>query len=379
MATSDAKPEGLKLKMKRPEGEGPLPTPPEGIKLAGRRPRRVDLRRLFFILLGLGLFLLCTYSPPWADAVDPLGKHFPLTQTGKMALGLFLLAGIWWVFEVVPIGVTSIAIGVVQALFLIRDPKIAFTDFLDPSVWFIFGSIVIGMTFSKTGLTQRIAYRMLAAIGEKTSMIYLGAFVMTALLTLIMAHTAVAAAVFPLLMTIHALYDDSGRPTRFGKGLFIGMAYVAGAGSIITLLGAARGAVAIGFYNKIVGENISFMELTKYMFPIGWIMVFILWGFFMVFFRPEKKRIDGLRDKVAKLSQNLGPVKRTEILALITQGKSNADVARLTYLSPNTVKSYIRTIYRKIGVASRTQAVLWGVDHGFTPDHHRIEHWRGGP
>jgi DNA-binding NarL/FixJ family response regulator len=71
--------------------------------------------------------------------------------------------------------------------------------------------------------------------------------------------------------------------------------------------------------------------------------------------------------------------REAEILALITQGRSNADVARLTYLSPNTVKSYIRTIYRKLGVASRTQAVLWGVNHGFTPDHHRIEHWRGGP
>ena len=43
------------------------------------------------------------------------------------------------------------------------------------------------------------------------------------------------------------------------------------------------------------------------------------------------------------------------------------------------MKSYIRTIYRKLGVGSRTQAVLWGVKHGFTPDHHRIEHWRGGP
>jgi DNA-binding NarL/FixJ family response regulator len=71
--------------------------------------------------------------------------------------------------------------------------------------------------------------------------------------------------------------------------------------------------------------------------------------------------------------------RESEILALITQGKSNADVAALTYLSPNTVKSYIRTIYRKIEVTSRTQAVLWGVRHGFTPDHHRIEHWHGGP
>src|SRR6195952_2064980 len=71
--------------------------------------------------------------------------------------------------------------------------------------------------------------------------------------------------------------------------------------------------------------------------------------------------------------------RESEILALITQGKNNADVATLTYLSPNTVKSYIRSIYRKIEVTSRTQAVLWGVAHGFTPDHRRIDHWLRGP
>ncbi len=71
--------------------------------------------------------------------------------------------------------------------------------------------------------------------------------------------------------------------------------------------------------------------------------------------------------------------RESEILALITQGLNNADVAARAFLSPNTVKSYIRTIYRKIEVESRTQAVLWGVDHGFAPDHRRIDHWRGGP
>lgn len=64
--------------------------------------------------------------------------------------------------------------------------------------------------------------------------------------------------------------------------------------------------------------------------------------------------------------------REAEILALVTQGKDNAEVAALTFLSPNTVKSYIRTIYRKIGVTSRTQAVLWGVRRGFLPDHHHF-------
>jgi len=71
--------------------------------------------------------------------------------------------------------------------------------------------------------------------------------------------------------------------------------------------------------------------------------------------------------------------RESEVLALITQGKSNLEVAALCYLSINTVKSYVRSVYRKIDVESRTQAVLWGVENGFTPDHRRIEHWRGGP
>jgi DNA-binding NarL/FixJ family response regulator len=71
--------------------------------------------------------------------------------------------------------------------------------------------------------------------------------------------------------------------------------------------------------------------------------------------------------------------RESEILALITQGKSNAEVAAHTYLSPNTVKSYIRSIYQKIDVQSRTQAVIWGIANGFSPDHHRIDHWLGGP
>ncbi len=71
--------------------------------------------------------------------------------------------------------------------------------------------------------------------------------------------------------------------------------------------------------------------------------------------------------------------RESEVLALITQGKTNPEIAPLTYLAPNTVKSYTRTIYRKLGVTSRVQAVLWGIEHGFSPDHHRIDHWRGGP
>ena len=115
------------------------------------------------------------------------------------------------------------------------------------------------------------------------------------------SHTAVAATVFPLFMAIYALYSDDTEPTKFGKGLFLGMAFVAGAGSIITLLGAARGAVALGFFNDVAADTatieITFFRLTYYMLPIGVLMTFLLWGFFMVFYKPEKKTIPGLRER----------------------------------------------------------------------------------
>jgi sodium-dependent dicarboxylate transporter 2/3/5 len=269
------------------------------------------------MFVGVVLFAVVYYAPPLPDAIDPSGKHFVLTREGKGALAVFLLAGTWWLFEVVPIGITSLTIGVLQVLFLIRPAKSAFNDFMDPSVMFIFASIMIGLVFTKTGLTKRLAYRMLTVVGEKTSMIYLGCFLVTAVLTHFMAHTAVAATIYPLLLAIYDLYGEGDRQTKFGKGLFIGMAYVAGAGSIVTLLGAARGAVAISFFSDIAGRNVSFFELSYYMFPVGWIMVFILWGFVLVFFKPEKKVIPGLKAKAAELSKDLGPVTRPEILSLV--------------------------------------------------------------
>jgi sodium-dependent dicarboxylate transporter 2/3/5 len=274
-------------------------------------------RRLIPFLLGLAVFLVMYLLPALPEVVDPEGGPVALSHQGKAALGLFLMAGIWWVLEVFPVGVTAITVGVVQSLWFIRDHRTAMTDYMDPAVWFIFGSLLIGAAFAKTGLTRRMAFYMLTRLSEKTSIIYLGAFSMTAFLTLFMAHTAVAAAIFPLLLTIHQLYDPSGRPTRFGKGLFIGMAWTAGAGSIITLLGAARGAVAIGFYKELTGREVSFFEVSKFMLPLGVLMVVLLWGYVCLVFRPERDRLPGLREQAAALYQRLGPIQPREIATLV--------------------------------------------------------------
>ncbi|MEO9322897.1 response regulator transcription factor [Nocardioides sp. C4-1] len=64
--------------------------------------------------------------------------------------------------------------------------------------------------------------------------------------------------------------------------------------------------------------------------------------------------------------------REAEVLALICQGLSNQQITERAFIGLNTVKTYIRTLYKKIGVTSRTQAVLWGIEHGFEPDRLRV-------
>jgi two-component system, NarL family, response regulator LiaR len=60
--------------------------------------------------------------------------------------------------------------------------------------------------------------------------------------------------------------------------------------------------------------------------------------------------------------------RESEILSFIARGLSNEEIAANAYLSINTVKTYIRTGYRKIGATTRAQAVRWALTNGFEPD-----------
>ncbi len=67
-------------------------------------------------------------------------------------------------------------------------------------------------------------------------------------------------------------------------------------------------------------------------------------------------------DHVSRLSE-----RECEVLRLVAAGRTNSEIAGDLFIGMNTVKTYIRTAYRKIGVDSRTQAVVWAFKSGFVP------------
>ena len=57
--------------------------------------------------------------------------------------------------------------------------------------------------------------------------------------------------------------------------------------------------------------------------------------------------------------------RESSVLGLVVRGLSNQEIAAELYLSINSVKTYIRSTYRKIDAVSRSQAAVWGIQHGF--------------
>lgn len=54
-----------------------------------------------------------------------------------------------------------------------------------------------------------------------------------------------------------------------------------------------------------------------------------------------------------------------QLLFLMVQGRTNAEIARSLSLTTQTVRNYCSRLYEKIGVHTHGEAIVWGIDHGF--------------
>jgi DNA-binding CsgD family transcriptional regulator len=60
-----------------------------------------------------------------------------------------------------------------------------------------------------------------------------------------------------------------------------------------------------------------------------------------------------------------------QVLALICEGRSDAEMGAILKLSQNTVRNHVAALYRKIGVSRRTAVILWAQERGITPQEAR--------
>jgi DNA-binding NarL/FixJ family response regulator len=72
-----------------------------------------------------------------------------------------------------------------------------------------------------------------------------------------------------------------------------------------------------------------------------------------------------LRQKKSPAEQLVEPLtdREREVLGLVAHGMSNKEIAAKLFIAERTARTYVSNILGKLGLASRTQAALWAVDH----------------
>jgi DNA-binding NarL/FixJ family response regulator len=58
-----------------------------------------------------------------------------------------------------------------------------------------------------------------------------------------------------------------------------------------------------------------------------------------------------------------------EVLALLTQAKTNREIAEELVISLRTVECHLSTIYGKLGIRGRAEAMLWALQAGSSQGH----------
>lgn len=96
----------------------------------------------------------------------------------------------------------------------------------------------------------------------------------------------------------------------------------------------------------------------------------IMAGEIVILAGDHETSVNGVGDWPGR-SAGLSP-REAEVVALIARGLSNQEIAERAHISMNTIKSYVRSAYRKMGVTRRAQAVLWALENGFQYDTERI-------
>ena len=83
------------------------------------------------------------------------------------------------------------------------------------------------------------------------------------------------------------------------------------------------------------------------------------------------------RSRASRASQDIEAVGLTrrerEILQLVSEGNTNGQVAKVLWVTEQTVKFHLANIFRKLDVTNRTQASRWAHAHGLVQPSNRDE------
>lgn len=253
------------------------------------------MRRTIVLISGLLLFLL-----PQFLAFEGL------SPAGAITLGMFLCAGLFWIFEPIPIYATSLLVIGGQLLFLSKDaPLVVAREFpyavaqaptansfmgtlAHPILILFLGGFMLAEAASKYSVEKGLTRLMLAPFGDKPSRVLLGLMLATALLSAFMSNTATTAMMITVIAPIIAVLKPED---RFRTALALSIPVAANLGGMATPIGTPPNAVALGALAS-KGYNISFSTWMALAVPLTLVALALAWWLLLKLFPSKEAKIE---------------------------------------------------------------------------------------
>ncbi|PJA94090.1 MAG: anion transporter [Candidatus Kerfeldbacteria bacterium CG_4_9_14_3_um_filter_45_8] len=244
-----------------------------------------------------------------------------LSRVGQNAIAIFVLCLIFWVSNAIPLMITSMLAIILLPLLNVMEAKAAYALFGNQAVFFILGAFILASAVMQSGLSLRIALRLLQYFQATRQRLLFGLLVLPAGLSMVMSEHAVAAMMFPVVLEMCVVLKfEPGN--RSALTMMLAMTWGCIIGGIGTFLGGARAVLAVGILEETTGISIGFLEWALAAIPIVILMLGVAYLLLLFISRHEPKTFSGARELLQQKLTNLGKRTRREtyvgLLMIIT-------------------------------------------------------------
>lgn len=210
-------------------------------------------------------------------------QFFPISPHVKIALGTIFWVAIWWIFEVVPLMITSFIPLIVCSISGYIPIKEISKSYAEPVIFLFLGCFILAKAIEKHNVHLFLLNLLLRLFPKNELGMFLGFSIIVFFLSMWITNTSA---------TLIALSIISSIPrSNLTKALALSSAYSSNIGGISTLIGTPPNMIYAGMM-KNMNIDVNFWSWFKFAFPYAIILETIFIIFAINVFRIGLKKVD---------------------------------------------------------------------------------------
>jgi len=175
------------------------------------------------------------------------------------------LCAVWWMFEAVPLPITSLIPVALFPPLSVLDHKTVAQAYGSPLILLMLGGFILSAAMASSGAHRRIALLMVNLFGRGSDRgLVFGFMVASAVLSMWVSNTATTLMLLPVALAVL----ESAKNKALVVPLLLGICYAASVGGIGTPIGTPPNLVFMKVYAENTGSELTFLEWMKWGVPV---------------------------------------------------------------------------------------------------------------